>query len=59
MIDWKWIYFQEDNVPKHSSKLCRSYLKHKETEGVLKKTWCGPLRARILTQLSFRGKSLK
>lgn len=29
-------YFQQDNDPKHSSKLCRGYLEHKETEGVLK-----------------------
>lgn len=28
--------FQQDNDPKHSSKLCRRYLEYKETEGVLK-----------------------
>ena len=29
--------FQQNNDPKYSSKLCRSYLDHEETEGVLKK----------------------
>jgi transposase len=28
--------FQQDNDPKHSSKLCRGFLEQKETEGVLK-----------------------
>ena len=28
-------FFQPDNNSKHSSKLCRSYLEHKGTEGVL------------------------
>jgi hypothetical protein len=28
--------FQQDNDPKHSSKLCRTYVENKEMEGVLK-----------------------
>lgn len=29
-------YFQQDNDPKHTSKLCREYLEEKEEENVLK-----------------------
>ena len=31
--------YQQHNDPKHSSKLCRSYLEDKATEGVLKTVW--------------------
>ena len=35
-------FFQQYDGPKHSLKLCRSYLEHKETKRVLKKHDAAP-----------------
>nr|XP_032528103.1 uncharacterized protein LOC116778268 [Danaus plexippus plexippus] len=48
--------FQQDNDPKHSSKLCRGYLDKKEAEGVLKNmVW--PPQSPDLNPIELCGKS--
>lgn len=35
LMDGKKFFFQQDNDPKHTSKLCKNYIGKKEQEGVL------------------------
>ena len=50
LVDQGFVY-QQDNNPKHTSKLCKNYLDKKEDEGKLQKLdW--PRKAQILIQLN-------